>query len=394
MLRHSILLIVASSLGAEAQSLLDALSQIPSLSNFTAFYRGNAVFANALLGNTSNYPITFLAPNDQAFAAYQARYGASITTLPPATLLALLQYHTLVANVSKDDLSNDGGRGGTTIPTMLTTQSNNRSVGVAMAARYGGPERANGQVVFIKNAGTSPNKFLLTRQDNRPSNSIIRSGLSSDLNIVALEGNQGKWDGGRFHIIDGLLTPPQLCTATIRNANLTSLDRALNKTGLWPALDGSKNVTCLGPNDQAFKNAGSPDSVLNGTTLSDAILFHTLPEVAYSDYLYDGQMFKTLQNGTVKVRIQGSGNSRNVWFNNAKLVEPNVLTHNGLMHVLDAVMVPLEQMNTTSSPSASTPASATRTGGNPASTGAASMLKQNGQVWAMWAMLIIMLLMI
>jgi uncharacterized surface protein with fasciclin (FAS1) repeats len=321
---RSIFLSLAVAANVNGQTLLEAISRIPSLSNFTAFYRDNAPFANAWLGNTSNYPITFLAPNDEAFASYQARNGLSLTSLSPATLLALLQYHTLVSSLSKDNLTNDGGRAGNTVPTMLTAQNNNRSVGISLAARFGGPQRASGQVVFIRASESSSNRFLLSRQNGLPQSSI-RSGLSSDLGLLALEGDQGMWDGGRFHIVDGLLTPPQLCARTIRNANLTSLDNALNRTRLWPSLDGSKNVTCLGPSNEAFIRAGSPDSKLNETALSDAILFHTLPEVAYSDYLYNGQEFRTLQNGTVRVRVEGEGQGRSVWFNNAKLINANVL---------------------------------------------------------------------
>jgi uncharacterized surface protein with fasciclin (FAS1) repeats len=321
---RSIFLSLAVTSAVYAQTLYDAMSKFSSLSNFTAFYRDNAPLANALLGNTSNYPITFLAPSNQAFVSYQAQYGVSLTEVPIATLLSVLQYHTLVSNLSKANLTNGDSMAGVTVPTMLTTQSNNRSVGIGMAARFGGTQRANGQVVFIRGSQSSPNRFLLSRQEGGPP-STIRSGLSSDISLQALEGDQGVWEGGRFHIIDGLLTLPQLCARTIRNANLTSLDNALNRTKLWPSLDGSKNVTCLGPNNQAFTRAGSPDSALNETSLSDAMLFHTLPEVAYSDYLYNGQEFKSLQNGTVRVRIEGEGKDKTIWFNNAKIVNANVL---------------------------------------------------------------------
>ncbi|KAH8724155.1 FAS1 domain-containing protein [Phaeosphaeriaceae sp. PMI808] len=382
---RSVFLGLAIALTADAQTLLAAISKVPTLSNFTAFYRDNALFANALLGNTSNYPITFLAPNDQAFASYQAQNGASLSSLSPATLLAIMQYHTLVSSLSKDNLSSESAGAGFTVPSMLSTQNNNRSVGISMAARFGGPQRANGQVVFIRSTGMGSSRFLLSRQNGKPQNSI-RSGLSSDLNLQALDGDQGVWDGGRFHIVDGLLTPPQLCTRTIRNANLTFLDNALNRSELWPTLDGSKNVTCLGPNNQAWIKAGNPDSTLNTTVLSDAIKFHTLPEVAYSDYLYNGQEFKTLQNSTVRVRVEGTGANKNIWFNNAKIVDANVLTHNGLVHVLDAIMIPLEQMNSGTPTPNSTP-SPTKSGSASNSTARAgsaleSRRKENG--WVLW----------
>lgn len=327
MLRSPLLLAAFLTTTANAQTLIEAISKIPTLSNFTAFYQANEPFANALFANSSNYPITVLCPNDDAFAAFQAQFGIPLTDAPPETLLELVQYHTLVSNLSADNFTDDGGKGVTT-PTLLTNEMfNNRSVGTEMASRFGGAARASGQVVFIKSekTGGSARRFLLSRQSNGVSQASVRSGLQSNVNLTTLDDAEGLWDGGRFHIIDGLLTPPTMCSTTIRNAKLTGLDTALNRTKLWDALDGGKNLTCLGPNDKAFSDAGSPDQKLNETTLTGALLFHTLPEVAYSDYLVDGQEFKSLQNGTVRVRIEGEGTERAIWFNNARVVDANVL---------------------------------------------------------------------
>ncbi|KAF2676437.1 FAS1 domain-containing protein [Lentithecium fluviatile CBS 122367] len=361
MLRTPLILFLAP-LTTHAQTLYEALSKQPTLSNFTAFYQSNSAFASALFANKSNYPVTFLAPNDDAFASYQNATGTPLTDLPPETLLELVQYHTLVTNLSAENFTKSGAAGFTT-PTLLTGEAhNNRSVGAALASKYGGPGRASGQVVFIKNADSGSSKarrfWLSTRQDGGAQNTV-RSGLSSNVLITPLDDSEGTWEGGRFHIVDGLLTPPEMCSDTIRNAKLTGLDNALNRSGLWTALDSSKNVTCLGPNNKAFGDAGSPDAKLNETELAGALLFHTLPEVAYSDFLEDGQEFTSLQNGTVRVRVEGEGKERQIWFNNAKVVDANVLTHNGLMHVLDAVMVPLEQMNATTSATPSGTSSAT-----------------------------------
>ncbi|PVI03004.1 FAS1 domain-containing protein [Periconia macrospinosa] len=376
MLGSSTTLLLAAALGANAQTLYEAISRIPVLSNFTAFYRNNEAFANLYFKNESNYPITFLAPDDKAFASYQAQFNTPFTDVPPQQLLDLLQYHTLVSDVTKSKLD-EGSAAGLSVPTLLTNgKFNNRSVGVSMAAKFGGDERASGQVVFIKgeNAGPSSKFRLMTRQDSVLQSSV-RSGMSSDVNLTVLGDKEGVWSGGRFHIVDGLLTPPTLCKDTIRDAGLSNLDNALNRTKLWDTLDSSKNVTCLGPNDKAFGDAGRPDAKLNETALTGAIMFHTLPEVTYSDYLKDGQEFKSLQNGTVRVKIEGSGKNRTIWFNNARVVDANVLTHNGLVHVLDAVMVPLEDMNSRASatPSSTPSATETRTGtGTSAATSSAA----------------------
>lgn len=320
-------LLLATALGvAHAQTLLEALSKVPELSNFTTFYQNNEAFAAAYFGNESSYPITFLAPSNDAFSAYYTQNQVSLFDVGPEILLQLVQYHTLVSDLKQANFTNVGTKG-ITAPSMLKdSPNNNRTTGVSLAAKFGGSERARGQVVFIQAAGSaaSPNRFLLSRQST-PQNAGVRSGLASTVNLRTLDANQGTWDGGSFHVVDGLLTLPQTCARTIRTAGLASLDSALNRTKLWPALDGSKNITCLGPSNAAFQAAGNPDTALNETTLTGALLFHTLPEVAYSDFLVDGQEFKSLQNGTVRVKVEESDGNRTIWFNNAKVINANVL---------------------------------------------------------------------
>ncbi|KAJ4993714.1 Fasciclin-like arabinogalactan protein-like protein 6 [Stagonosporopsis vannaccii] len=339
-----------------AQTLLEALSRIPELSNFTSFYQNNEAFATAYFSNESSYPITFLAPSNDAFTKYFEQNQASLFDVEPDALLQLVQYHTLVSDLKSENFTSARSTG-LTAPTMLKdSRSNNRSSGVQLAAKFGGPERARGQVVFIQSAGqaSAPNLFKLMNRQSSPQNAGVRSGLGSIVNLQALNAEQGTWDGGSFHIVDGLLTLPTTCARTIRNAGLASLDNAGNRTLIWGRLDGTKNVTCLGPSNNAFQAAGNPDTALNETELTDVILFHTLPEVTYSDFLVDGQEFKSLQNGTVRVRIEENDGDRTIWFNNARVIDANVLTHNGLMHVLDAVMVSLEQLNSTNTTASGT----------------------------------------
>lgn len=303
-----------------ARSFLEAISTYPELSNFTTFYASNINLANLLFGNPSIYPITVLVPNNNAFASYQADNGSPLTSLPTEELLSLIQYHTLISNLSTTNFTMDSGL---TAPTLLTKEEyNNRTVGPALAAQFGGTERSDGQVVFIKSEDSSGTRRFVLRQGGIGS-TAIRSGRDSDVNLTVLE--EGIWDGGRFHIVDSLLTIPEPCSNTIRGAQLSSLDNALNRSELWPALDHSTNVTCLGPNNAAFSSAGNPDENLNKTVLTDALLFHTLPEIAYSNFLTDGQTFTSLANLTVKVKITGVGKQKQIYFNNARVVDANVL---------------------------------------------------------------------
>lgn len=74
-------------------------------------------------------------------------------------------------------------------------------------------------------------------------------------------------------------------------------------------------------------------------------------------------------------------------------------THNGLMHVLDAVMLPLGQINSTTPSGRPTP-TATGTGSSssasvPASTGAATSLTMTSEgKWTLWALVTSLLLIV
>lgn len=239
-----------------------------------------------------------------------------------------MQYHTLVTGLSKEHFTaNTGGLG--TVPTLMEDSNNQRSVGEGLAGKHGGEDRSRGQVVIVSGAAAakpSSGNLLFMRQDaTRPATATVRSGLRATLNLTLVDDAQGRRDGGLFHIIVGILTPPDFCNNTIRAAGLSGSDHALKRTNLWPVLDGASNVTCLGPTDEAFKRAGTLQRGLNEADLADALKFHTLSEVAYSDFPYDGQGFTSLQNMTVRFKVKGTGTEQEIWFNNANVVDANVL---------------------------------------------------------------------
>lgn len=80
-------------------------------------------------------------------------------------------------------------------------------------------------------------------------------------------------------------------------------------------------MTCLGPNNAAFVAAGSPEVKLNDTELSAALMYSTIPSVLYTNFLQSGQMFRTANNLSVRVTLDGD----DIYFNDARVVERNVL---------------------------------------------------------------------
>ncbi|KAF2663352.1 FAS1 domain-containing protein [Microthyrium microscopicum] len=312
---------------ASAQDLLSALSGYPDTSTFATYI---PEIANDL-NTTAGQKYTVLIPSNEAFTKFAARHGA-IDTLPADTRKAYLRYHVLASSLTSTNFSQPQGL---TVPTLLTdTKFNNRSAGDALTKIYG--ERAAGQVLYIaKNVNaTSGYAYRVRRQSS--GNTEVRGGLASDSQLTAIDGT---WSGGTFQLIDTVLEPPLACSKTIRSIPaLVSLDNALNRSSIWPALDTSRNVTCLAPDKQAFAAAGDADANLNKANLVNALLFHTLPLPVYSSFASDGMEFKSLGNLTVRVTVNLTG----MWFNDAKVKEMNVLTNNWVIHVLDKVMSPID----------------------------------------------------
>ena len=61
---------------------------------------------------------------------------------------------------------------------------------------------------------------------------------------------------------------------------------------------------------------------------------HTIAVPLYTPYLVNGMVVPSMGTMNITITIQDG----NIYFNDAKVVQPNVLTNNGMVHVLDKVM--------------------------------------------------------
>ncbi|KAK1530748.1 fasciclin domain-containing protein [Colletotrichum costaricense] len=312
------------------QSLSNALTSHADLSTFNEILNGYPSIISNITAVTKN-KVTLLVPTNVALAKFLQQSNVSeITQLPVNQLLTILRYHTLDAPLTA---SNFSASRGITVPTKLRDELFNlRTPGPAIIDQYG--EDAQGQVLFISPSTINPTKFRVrqgTPSDDHTAS--LRGGLGQTAELTSID---GVWDGGYFQSVDAVLEAPAVCSTTIKklSSSLSALGDALDKIKLWRQLDNTANITCLGPNTAAFKEAGSPQSSLGNEDLKNALLFHTLPQTAYSDFLVDGQEFTSMANVTVRVTIKDN----EIWFNDAKVISPNVLTNNGLIHILDRVM--------------------------------------------------------
>jgi uncharacterized surface protein with fasciclin (FAS1) repeats len=115
---------------------------------------------------------------------------------------------------------------------------------------------------------------------------------------------------------------------------LTSLAGALNTTGLLEGISSLTDTTIFAPFNDAFRAIGSAFKTPDTLDLAGILGYHVLPQqVLFStEFLSEDRMtFGTLQGTNVTVRRDG----KQVFVNSARVVIADILTSNGVLHVLD-----------------------------------------------------------
>ena len=253
-----------------------------------------AVIAAGLADDLSTAgPFTVFAPTDAAFAALPAGALDALLADPTGALADVLLYHVVGGLALSTDLSN-----GQVITTLLGEDI----------------------TVTIDMNGVMINDAMVTVAD-----------------ITA--------DNGVVHVIDAVLLPPAQPSNTILDIVVNSevhtiLEAAVIAAELQGALAGPGPLTVFAPTDGAFEAlpAGTLDALLADPTgaLTQVLLYHAVAGAALSTDLSDGQMIATLQGQDVTVTITGG----NVFINDAQVIIADIIADNGVVHVIDAVLVP------------------------------------------------------
>jgi uncharacterized surface protein with fasciclin (FAS1) repeats len=151
------------------------------------------------------------------------------------------------------------------------------------------------------------------------------------------------------HALNGMVAtitvnPPVSNTVVdiiVNSDDHTTLETAVVAAGLVETLSGEGPFTVFAPTDAAFAAlpAGTLDAVLADIDLLTAILtYHVVGGTALSTDLADGQVVTTLNGADVTVTITADG----VFVNDAQVVLADLLADNGVVHVIDAVLLPPE----------------------------------------------------
>jgi uncharacterized surface protein with fasciclin (FAS1) repeats len=153
---------------------------------------------------------------------------------------------------------------------------------------------------------------------------------------------------GLIHVIDSVLLPPSEPASIDSVLDVLQLDgrfkvllEALSRTGLDDAVAAEGPFTLFAPTDEAFGNLLaemelSAEQLLSAPNLGDILLYHVLGRRAGTVELIVGRNARTLQGDDVTIRLRPGG----VYVNDAGVINPNVNAPNGVIHVIDSVILP------------------------------------------------------
>ena len=118
-----------------------------------------------------------------------------------------------------------------------------------------------------------------------------------------------------------------------------TLTKLVTDAGLVDTLKGKGPFTVFAPTDKAF--AKLPKSLVQKLTadkklLTQVLTYHVVSGKVLSTDLSNGLAAKTVQGESIKVHING----KKVTFNKSGLVSADVMATNGVIHVIDTVMLP------------------------------------------------------
>ena len=244
-------------------------------------------------------PLTLFAPTNDAFAKLDAETLKAVSA-DSALLTQVLQYH-VIAGVAFDPK---------TAPKQSFPQT---ALGLALGVTV------SDKVVLAYGLG----------------NSMVTASVHADNGVV--------------HVVDTVLIPPPSASATAVKAKLNELVKALTSAKLVEAVDGVKGATIFAPTDAAFESLFkfAKDTGLEITpALLDSILkLHVVPSVVYSTDIVASTTdivapALSKENVTVKlidgaVKVSGPGNK-----DAATVVTADVIYNNGVVHVIDTVLLP------------------------------------------------------
>lgn len=150
-------------------------------------------------------------------------------------------------------------------------------------------------------------------------------------------------DNGVIHIIDAVILPADKTIPETASAagSFKTLLAAATAAGLAETLGTKGPFTVFAPTDEAFAKLpeGTVATLLkpeNKQKLVDILKYHVVAGRVYSEDAVAAKSAKTLQGSPITVNVSKAG----AMINSSKLVSTDIDASNGVIHVIDSVLMP------------------------------------------------------
>ncbi|MEM8556836.1 MAG: fasciclin domain-containing protein [Bacteroidota bacterium] len=249
-------------------------------------------------------PFTVFAPDDEAFGAISTN-SEPVTDIDTGVLTKILTYHVVPGRFNAADLAMMGGQ------ELETLQGERLTVTV------------DGPVIRVDGV-------QVAAADNQTTNGVV-------------------------HVIGGvLLSHLNVVERVIVTPSLGELEAEVINAGLAEALATSPNITVFAPDNDAFAAARTAlgDNFPTGDALADVLSYHVLPAQngapVFAGDITDNLMVETLLKGQSLtfsltdgvVFINPFTDMMGMQQFQARVTTPNVITSNGVVHLVDGVLLP------------------------------------------------------
>ncbi len=140
---------------------------------------------------------------------------------------------------------------------------------------------------------------------------------------------------------NGTAAQDDIVAVAMANDNFSTLVAALKAADLVETLQGEGPFTVFAPTNEAFAAlpAGTLDNLLkpeNKDQLVKILTYHVVPGKVMAADLEDGMTASTVEGTDAEVMKEGE----NFVIAGATIVQPDIAASNGVIHVIDAVMMP------------------------------------------------------
>lgn len=237
-------------------------------------------------------PFTVFAPTDDAFAKLPE--GTIETLLKPENkgkLQSILTYHVVAGNVAAADVVK--------LSSAATVQGQNVDIAVADG------------VVKIDNA-------TVVKTDIHTANGVI-------------------------HVIDSVILPEDknIVELAVEAGSFKTLVAAVQAAGLAETLSGEGPFTVFAPSDEAFARLpeGTVENLLkpeNKDQLAAILTYHVVPGKVMAADVVKLKSAKTVLGKDVAIRVTDG----KVMVNDANVIATDIESSNGVVHVIDSVILP------------------------------------------------------